>query len=302
MCPIFSGHYWNIILYVYLKMKSKMLVLFTNSKQIIIYSVFMLRNITFYCKKVILPLSNKVLINLKMKVMKILKKVALMATVMTIPFVAFAQDEVEASVGADVVSSYIWRGQDLGNAAIQPSVSLSYNGFSLGAWASYGVVESSEKEIDLFLGYSVGGFSIGVTDYFCNFDEKYFLYKAHETAHTFEATVGYDFGPLAVNWSTNFAGSDGITETGKRAYASYVEVSAPFKLGGLDWSASLGATPYADGGFYSDNHATGFAVQQVSVKASKDIKVSSTFVLPVFAQLTANPSSQKMYFTFGVSL
>ena len=39
---------------------------------------------------------------------------------------------------------------------------------------------------------------------------KYFKYGAHSTAHVFEAQVGYDFGPLAVNWYTNFAGADGV--------------------------------------------------------------------------------------------
>ena len=37
---------------------------------------------------------------------------------------------------------------------------------------------------------------------------------AYSTAHVFEAQVGYDFGPLAVNWYTNFAGADGVK--GKR--------------------------------------------------------------------------------------
>ena len=45
-----------------------------------------------------------------------------------------AQDKVEASVGADLVSGYIWRGQDLGGVSIQPSLGISYKGLSLGAW------------------------------------------------------------------------------------------------------------------------------------------------------------------------
>lgn len=34
------------------------------------------------------------------------------------PFTAKAQDKVKASVGADIVSGYIWRGQDLGLSLI----------------------------------------------------------------------------------------------------------------------------------------------------------------------------------------
>lgn len=33
---------------------------------------------------------------------------------MAMPFTAKAQDKVEASAGVDLVSGYVWRGQDLG--------------------------------------------------------------------------------------------------------------------------------------------------------------------------------------------
>ena len=48
-----------------------------------------------------------------------------------IPVISMAQNKVEADIGADLVSGYIWRGQDLGNVSIQPSASVSYKGFSL---------------------------------------------------------------------------------------------------------------------------------------------------------------------------
>ena len=37
---------------------------------------------------------------------------------MAVPATSIAQDKVEASVGADLVSGYIWRGQDLGGVSI----------------------------------------------------------------------------------------------------------------------------------------------------------------------------------------
>lgn len=218
---------------------------------------------------------------------------------MTLAATAKAQDKVEANVSADVVSKYVWRGQPLGDAAIQPSLGVSYKGLSLSAWGSYGFVNSGEEELDLTLSYANGGFNIGVTDYFCSGDGKYFQYEAHKTLHTFEANVGYDFGPLSIQWFTNFAGSDGLTKSGKRAYSSYFEFNAPFSLGGLDWDATVGAVPYATT-FYAD--ANGFAVTNVSLKASKDIKITDTFSVPVFAAINANPSTQKAYFTLGITL
>ena len=79
---------------------------------------------------------------------------------MAVPATSIAQDKVEASVGADLVSGYIWRGQDLGGVSIQPSLSVAYKGFSLGAWGSAGIESADTKELDLTLGYSTGGFSI----------------------------------------------------------------------------------------------------------------------------------------------
>lgn len=216
---------------------------------------------------------------------------------------ANAQDTVETTVSADVVSNYIWRGQRLGESAIQPTLGVAYKGLSLTAWGSYGISNPDDtKEFDLTLAYSTGGFNVGITDYFFTNQGdgvKYFKYEAHETAHVFEANVGYDFGPVALQWYTNFAGADGLNKDGKRAYSSYVEASAPFKLADVDWTATVGAVPYATD-FYSD--ATGFAVTNVTLKATKDIKITDSFSLPIFGQVTANPSNQKAYFAFGFTL
>lgn len=186
-------------------------------------------------------------------------KAALLAMVATLlPLGAMAQDRVEASVGADLVSGYVWRGQDLGNVSIQPGLSVGYKGWSLAVWGLVGIDKEDTKELDLTLGYSTGGFSLSVTDYWFNTGPGYFRYGAGHTAHVFEAQVGYDFGPVAVNWYTNFAGADGVNEDGDRAYSSYLNVSAPFRLGGLDWTAEVGATPWATS-FYNGG-ASGFEV------------------------------------------
>ena len=58
-----------------------------------------------------------------------------------------------------------------------------------------------------------------------------FLLIRHENSHVFEANVGYDFSSSCLNWYTNFAGNDGLNKDGDRAYSSYVEATAPFKLG-----------------------------------------------------------------------
>jgi len=217
---------------------------------------------------------------------------------------AKAQDKVEASAGADLVSGYIWRGQDLGGVSIQPGLTLSYKGFSVSAWGSVGLESSDTKEMDLTLGYTVGGFSISVTDYWFNGGKGYLHYDAHDTSHVFEAQIGYDFGPVAVNWYTNFAGADYMKYDGSRAYSSYISVAAPFKLGGLDWAAEIGATPW-ETSFYNatDNcpGSDGFTVCDISLSASKEVRITDSFSLPLFVKATWNPRTEGAYFVAGIS-
>lgn len=210
-----------------------------------------------------------------------------------------AQDKVEASVGADLVSGYIWRGQDLGGVSIQPGAGLSYKGLSLSAWGSVGFRATDTKEFDLTIGYECGGFNVGVTDYWFTSADSPARYSDYKDAHTFEVSLGYDFGPVSVSWFTNFAGSVGKNEKGKDTYASYFAVSAPFSLGGIDWTAEVGATPWAND-FYND-YSDGFKVSSISVRASKEIKVTDSFSFPLWAQAVWNPTTKGSYFVAGIS-
>jgi hypothetical protein len=189
----------------------------------------------------------------------------------------------------------------LGDVGLQPTLGLGYKGLTLTAWGNVGLTDATDtKEFDLTAAYSTGGFNIGVTDYWFNTpNDRYFCYASHKTSHVFEANIGYNFGPAAIQWYTNFAGNDGLNKDGDRAYSSYVELSAPFKLGGCDWTAAIGAVPYATS-FYSE--AGGFAVTNISLKATKAIKVTDTFSIPVFAGVAANPSNEKAYLLFGFTL
>lgn len=39
-----------------------------------------------------------------------------------------AQDMVETTIGTDFVSSYVWRGIELGDVSMQPALGVSYKG------------------------------------------------------------------------------------------------------------------------------------------------------------------------------
>jgi len=232
-----------------------------------------------------------------------MKKIFIFAISVLSGLPALAQNEIETTIGSDIVSQYIWRGQDLGSVSLQPTLGISYKGLSLSGWGSVGLSEPADtKEFDLTLAYSIGGLNIGVTDYWFNAgldpQNRYFKYDAHGTNHVFEANIGYDFGLASVQWYTNFAGNDGVNKDGKRAYSSYAEVAVPFKLATVDWTATAGAVPFATTSYGT----TGFAVTNISLRATKDIRVTDSFSIPVFAQVATNPCAQKAYLVFGLTL
>lgn len=212
-----------------------------------------------------------------------------------------AQNKPEVSAGADIVSGYIWRGMDCGGVSIQPSLSVARYGFSLTAWGSAGIESKDTKEVDLTLVYRTGHFMAGIVDYW--FDntrasdkqEKYFDYAAHTTAHVFEGMLGYDSGILTLSWNTNFTGNDYYKANHKRAYSTYIEAAAPFKLGDVDFLTELGVTPWE--GLYS----TGFNVVHIGLKATKEIRITDSFSIPAFVKLVMNPNSEGTYFIFGMS-
>ena len=219
-----------------------------------------------------------------------------LVTLLSVSTTLSAQDKVEANLGLDLVNQYIWRGQDLGNVSLQPTLGASWKGLSLSAWGSVGITRAEDtKELDLTLSYSTKGFTVGLTDYWFS-DGSYFQYKAHKTTHIWEGYIGYDFGFLSATWYTNFAGDDGKNNSLKRAYSSYLELIAPFTLAGLDWEGSVGIVPWATTSYGT----TGFACTNVGLKATKDFLIKEKYHLPVFVGLNANPDSGKMYLLCGV--
>ena len=235
-----------------------------------------------------------------------MKKIVLLALGLVAVATTHAQDEkekVETTVAADFVTQYIWRGLDSGNVSVQPTLGVGYKGLSLTAWGNVGFTSTDTKEFDLTLAYTTGGFNIGITDYWFSVggddpENRYFKYNAHSTNHVFEANIGYDFGVLSLQWFTNFAGNDGFNKSNKRAYSSYAEVAVPFKLATCDWTATAGVVPFATT-FY---RTEGFAVTNLALKATKEIKITDSFSVPIFGQVVVNPCLQKAYLVFGFTL
>lgn len=237
-----------------------------------------------------------------------MKKVMMIAAIsglflMTATPAKAADDEkVSMEVSADVVSSYIWRGQDCGGFSIQPAATITFNkpAISFGVWASAELfdtkITANMAEFDLSLSWApTEALSIGFTDYyFCN---DYYLRNwnfSGYSSHNLELNLSYDFGPVALSWNTCLTGADYNSE-GDRAYSSYIEASAPFKLGGLDCSGAIGILPWEDS-LTSCGMNTGFNVCNLSFTASKEIGS-----LPMSGQIVYNPQTEATYFVVGIS-
>lgn len=238
-----------------------------------------------------------------MKKVFVLFAVAVFGTCFTSSLYAEVKEEkVSLEVGADLVSSYVWRGQDCGGFSIQPAATLTFckPNISLGVWASAELfdtkVVANMAEFDLSLSWSpTDALSIGLTDYY--FCDDYYLRHWNFSgfaSHCLELNLGYDFGPVALSWNTCLTGDD-YNSKGDRAYSSYVEASAPFMLGGVDCSVAVGVLPWEDA-FTSGGKNTGFNVCNLSLTASKELKG-----LPVMGQITYNPQLETTYFVVGLS-
>ncbi|MDR2041360.1 MAG: hypothetical protein LBP98_03480 [Tannerella sp.] len=239
-----------------------------------------------------------------MKRMNIAKRILTAAAMAAVVWVAVParMGAQELSAGGDLVSSYVWRGAYCGGVSIQPALSFSAGGFSLAAWGSVGFTSPAYvDEFDFTLGYGIGGLSLALTDYWFAYRgeleaDDYFSY-GDQTAHMFEASAGYDFGPLALSWNTFFAGADDKpSDEDKRAFSTYIEASAPFKVGDYGLKLELGVTPWES--IYAD----GFNVVNLGITGSKEIKVTESFTLPAFTKVIFNPAGKQAYFVFGISL
>ena len=195
---------------------------------------------------------------------------------------------VEAGIGMNLVSSYLWRGSQLDKASLQPDMWLGWEGLTLDVWGSVGVVgDLSMREIDLSLSYEIKGFSIRFTDYYCPAAENNLFFSA--APHTLEVGIGYACRFLAVNWYTNVFNDDD--------YSSYLEISAPFTLGPVDFSAALGCSPY-----HSDFYGTkSFNVINCSITAGHEFSLGPV-TIPLSAQLMVNPTTSKAFFAASVGL
>ncbi len=212
-------------------------------------------------------------------------KILVLALVAVICFSNSAKAQ-ELSVGADVTSSYVWRGTKFSGLSIQPTIDFTAGGFSIGTWGSAGL--DGFLEMDLYTKYTFGfGLSLGLTDYYFP-GSDYFDFSKANGAHGFELNLGYEIGGLSV--SANYM----LNEAGGAATAGgdkYFELGYAFEK----FSIFAGA---GDGWHTLDGK---FGLVNVGLSTSKEIKISDSFTLPLSGSLILNPTTQQYYIVASVS-
>ena len=107
--------------------------------------------------------------------------------------------------------------------------------------------------------------------------------------------------PLSIAWYTMFAGAD-KNDKGGQNYSSYVELNYPFSVKAVNLNLTCGFLPYEAGvGVYGVPNS-GFAVTNVALKGTTDIKITDSFSIPVFAQAIWNPRMEDAHLLFGITL
>ena len=184
------------------------------------------------------------------------------------------------------------------------SINYSKSNFEIGFWGS-GDNLNYIRELDIYVSYSVKGFSLTLTDYYWNMEKGYFNYKNNTTAHVFELGLSYENEnfPLQIYAGTMLYGNDrkiayniDETDAAKNNYSTYFELSYTFNFSQHALKIFAGATPFT--GFYG----TDFSVVFVGLTGSKEIEITEKFSLPVFATFAINPQTEEYFVVLGLSL
>ncbi len=194
-------------------------------------------------------------------------------------------------IGADIVSSYVWRGTEAGNSpAIQPALSYTCpnTGLVVGAWGSYAVSESDGnsryQETDLYVTIPAGPFSLTVTDYYIPVPDNNRTFDfSSDGPNTIEVCGSYAKDNLSLLAAINVAGND---------YDNAKYFEAGYKFYDKDKYTAKAFVGAGDELQYAPGQGTGFNVVNVGITVTKE-SYSASYVY--------NPDTEKSNLVFMAS-
>jgi len=226
-------------------------------------------------------------------------RIAVLAPLLLMPMLSQAQS---VSLGADFVNRYVWRGYDFGNSfSVQPDLSLSAGGFTIGSWASYSISADGGQadEHDLYASYSIGLLNSGsvdltVTDYyFPNTGDWSDFDGEGEGSHWIEL-----MGSITLPESFPLTLAAALMVHNDPDNSLYIEVAVPFSVSDVDLGLTLGVVA-GESAFYG---VTDAHLVNLGISASKDLQITESFSLPLSAGYILNPATDKSHLVFGFSL
>ncbi len=218
-------------------------------------------------------------------------------------------------LGADFKSRYIWRGINLGGntPSIQPYVEFSFaKGWAIGTWGAFSFGEQATQEVDLYLTYTTPNdmFSFILTDYYFpdySIRQGNFFHLDDSSGHVLELGAsfnGTEKFPIAFAVYTNIIGADKkINDDGsqknEQSFSTYMEVSYATSVKTVDLNFFAGYVLNNKGGYYG---STDSSFINIGLTASKAIKITEHFSLPVDTSLIFNPDDENVFIVFGLTI
>ena len=218
--------------------------------------------------------------------MKTLKKLSLVAAFALILSASVTEVKAQVSTGADLYSTYVWRGVAYSGPSLQPYVDVTSGSLSVGAWGSQGY--DGFQEMDLYASYGFDfGLSLGVTGYYYPGSP----WMEFGDSHAFEVNAGYDITPefsLSANIILNEAVNAGSMGSDLYFEAGYAidDATSLFLGGGNGWHTN---------GTYD------LGIVNLGISTGKDIVISDTFTIPMSGAVILNPYSENLYIVVGFS-
>ncbi|MBA4411453.1 MAG: TorF family putative porin [Bacteroidota bacterium] len=202
---------------------------------------------------------------------------------------------VTISTNVDLLSRYIWRGQDYGHApSIQPGISATWKDFTFGAWGAYTITGSGGQETDFYLEKTIGHFTFSMLDYW-SFDDissmDFFNYNRETTQHLPEAQVLFSGGeklPFNLLGSYLFA-------VGDPSQSIYLELQYLYSTPAVELQFFAGYQ--AKGEYYASKPA----FVNVGCTAIRTIEVTDNMSIPLSLSLIVNPSKKSTYLVAGIT-
>ena len=197
-------------------------------------------------------------------------------------------------LGADVVSSYVWRGGDLGDSpAIQPALSYTCkSGLSIGLWGSYAISENTNndtatsdryKEVDLTVSMPVGPVTLAVTSYNANPEAGNTFEFGNDSNNTVEVSASYTKNKLGLMAGVFVGGND---------YDNAVYCEANYQIYSKDGYTAKAVAGLGSEGYYGDLEGKKIALVNTGISVSKDRYTASAIY---------NPDTEKSFLVFMAS-